>query len=346
MRWQAGVIIRWLMLVAMTFPGFAFAENGPQVLKSARDAFEYGDYARTARTLGGQATRDRFPLEADRVEAYRLLGLSYFYLFKKKPSDSSLKANAQEAFFDLLKQDPDFELDPFYTPPEAVSFFDQVRRDNETYLEPIRTRRLARLREQKLEDDARLEAERRRREELLTVSQAPPIIIERELERPLILVALMPFGIGQFQNNDTRTGIAFLSGELISAALSIVSWSLIELMRDPDSGRYSSELYGYANTLQSVKYWSAGTFYGLWLAGAIHAGVRMEPVRVVREGTVDPPSAAPIGPLAPRTLEPPDPLLPTPRAPPRSETPPAPHILDAPTSAEPDDKNSIESTED
>lgn len=330
MQWRMSVIIRWLMVVVVSCPGFAFADDGPQILKMARDAFEYGDFARTARTLGGQATRDRFPLEADRIEAYRLLGLSYFYMFKKKPSDQSLKASAQEAFFDLLKQNPDFELDPFYTPPEAVSFFDQVRRDNETYLDPIRTRRQSRLREQKLEDDARREAERRRREEQLTIPQAPQLIIERELERPSFLVAMMPFGVGQFQNNDTRTGIAFLSGEIVSAALSIISWSLIELMRDPESGRYSSELYGYANTLQSIKYWSAGTFYGLWLVGAVHAGVRFEPVRVVREGTVDLPSAAPLGPLTPRMLEQQEALFPALRARPQSETPPTPQLLDAP----------------
>lgn len=329
MKWRTSLVVRWLLVAAMACPNIVRADESAQLLKMARDAFEYGDFARTARTLGGQATRARFPLEADRIEAYRLLGLSYFYLFKKKPSDLSLKENAQEAFFDLLKQNPDFELDPFYTPPEAVSFFDDVRRNNEKYLEPIRVRRDARIREQQLEENARLEAERRRREEQFVVPQQPPLIVERELERPLFLAAMMPFGIGQFQNNDTKTGIAFLSGEIISAAISIISWSLIEMMRDPESGRYSPELYGYANTLQSVKYWSAGAFYGLWLAGAVHAGVRFEPVRVVREGTIDPPSAAPNGPLTPRIPETQEPLLPRPRP----EPPPPAQNLPSPESS-------------
>lgn len=301
---------RLVLLVVLAWAPAVSAADGAQLLKRARDAFEYGDFARAAQTLGGQATRARFPLESDRVEAYRLLGLSYFYLSKKTPSDAKLKAQAQEAFFDLLKQNPDYELDPFYTPPEAVSFFDEVRRQNETYLEPIRRRRHARLREQQLEEEARIEAERRRREEL-----QPPaprtVVIERELERRSLLVAVMPFGLGQFQNDDTRTGLAFLTSEIVAAAVSVLSWTLIELMRDPASGRFSPELYGYATTLQDVKYWSAGAFYALWAAGAIHAGVNYDPVRLVREGTVDtPPSAAPNGPLFPTVLPQPEPLVP------------------------------------
>lgn len=300
------VLLGATLVVALLLPPLAQADSGQRLLKQARDAFEYGDYARAAQTLGGQATREQFPQEAERIEAYRLLGLSYFYLSKQKPSDPTLRENAQEAFFGLLKQNPDFEFDPFYTPPEAVAFFDSVRRENEPYLEPIRVRRNARLREQQLEEDARLEAERRRREESPR-AEVRTVIVERELERPSFLVAMMPFGVGQFQNGDTRTGLGFLSGQLVSSALSIISWSLIELMRDPESNRYSAELYGYANTLQTIKYWSAGTFYALWVASAIHAGVRFEPLRVIGESTLAPPSAAPNGPLVPRPAPMPEP---------------------------------------
>lgn len=302
------------------------AQPSPDLLKQARDAFEYGDYARTVRLLDVGASQP-FAAETDRVEAFRLLGLSYFYLHKKNPTDPAMRTGAQEAFFDLLKQNPDFELDPFYTPPEAVSFFDRVRRDNESYLGPIRERRRARIREQQLEDEARRAAEARRRAEQRENVALRPLVIERELQQSSALVAFMPFGLGQFQNGDTRLGIALLASELVTAAVSMISWGLIEQLRD-SSGRFQAEsAYPLALRLETVKYVSAGLFYSLWVGGALEANLSFVPSKVVRETTLTPPSAAPD-----RALEPPLKLTPaTPPTPaPAVETPPAPEPAPAP----------------
>lgn len=110
------------------------------VLSRARAAMDSGDHRRAAdlalRVLraagaapeaapGGTAdaepgvttgaTIDR----PDRAEAWRLYGLALFFLERYRSSE--------RAFVEYLKLDTDGRLDPVLVPPEAVSFFEEVR---------------------------------------------------------------------------------------------------------------------------------------------------------------------------------------------------------------------------
>src|SRR5206468_2026550 len=95
----------------------------------------------------------------------------------------------------------DAELDPFYIPPGAVSFFNQVKKEAEPRLAPLRAQKRA---EQDVQKKAAAEeAERRRQRELeeerKRLQQISPSI-ERRVVQHEFWVTMMPFGLGQLQN--------------------------------------------------------------------------------------------------------------------------------------------------
>jgi hypothetical protein len=274
----------WLLLWALWLPAPARAQSPEELLKRAQDAFEYGDFKRTTQLLQGVPDGGALG-EGDRIEAWRLLGLSNYYLENK--------TEAENALFGLLKQNPDYQLDPFYVPPAAVSFFDEVRKRNEQYLAPIRERRRARLKALEEEEQLRVEADRRRKEEL---ARPPlPMLVERTTTQSSRLVASLPGGLGQFQNGNVPLGATLGALQLGAAIASIASYGLVEGLRG-DNGRFAPAVVERARSADGVKWWAAGAFYLLWLAGAVEAHVNYVPTRVVGETSV--PAPPPPGPAS------------------------------------------------
>src|SRR5207244_10842671 len=97
--------------------------------------FTYGAYPQASKLLSALVEVGRFESASLRAEAYRLLGLSLFY--------QGRKGEAYSAFLEFLFLDPDAQLDPFYVPPAAVSFFEQVKKEAEPKLAPIRAQKRA-----------------------------------------------------------------------------------------------------------------------------------------------------------------------------------------------------------
>src|SRR5260370_42466970 len=125
-------------------------------------------------------------------------------------------------------------------PPAAVSFFEQVKKEAEAKLAPIRAQKQAESeRRQKVAAD---EAERRRQRELeeerRRLQQLTPSVERRVVQREF-WVSMMPFGIGQLQNGDRTLGITLATAELIAGAASAGSALLIEGLRDP-SGHFNT----------------------------------------------------------------------------------------------------------
>lgn len=277
LRWMAS----WLVVLMLAAPRVSLAQGPDDLLKRAQDAFEYGDFKRTTQLLQGVPDGGTLG-ESDRIEAWRLLGLAYYYLDNKP--------EAENALFGLLKQNPDYQLDPFYVPPAAVSFFDEVRKRNEQYLAPIRERRRARFKALEEEEQLRADADRRRREEL--ARPALPTLIERTSTQSSRLVAFMPGGLGQFQNGNVPLGATLAALQAGTAIASIASYWLVEGLRG-DNGQFASTVIERARTADTVKWWTAGAFYLLWLAGVIEANVHYVPTRVVSETATPAPVVSP-----------------------------------------------------
>ena len=246
-----------------------------EAMNRARVTFEYGDYPQASRLLAALVEVGRFESVSLRAEAYRLLGLSLFY--------QGRKGEAYSAFLEYLFLDPDAQLDPFYVPPAAVSFFEQVKKEAEPRLAPIRAQK--RTEQEARQKAANEEAERRHQRELdeerRKLQQLSPSVERRVVQREF-WVSMMPFGIGQLQNGDRTLGIALATAELITGAASGGSALLIEQLRDSGTGRFNNHgpgttPYLTASRLNVVKWASAGIFYALWAAGAVHAAVRFKP---------------------------------------------------------------------
>jgi hypothetical protein len=206
-----------LLLLCCLLARPAFAVNATDRLERAADAYKSSNYEFVLKVLGPLDDVESFPEKLDLIRGLRLMGLSYFFL-KQLPS-------SHEAFYRLLRQDPDYQLDPFLDTDAAVKFFENVRQQENANLAPIR-----KFHEQQAEKEAQRKADELRRKSL-TVEGARAII-ERRVVQNSGLVAWMPFGLGQLQNGNTKLGIAFGIGEGITAISSIACYFAVEAMRE------------------------------------------------------------------------------------------------------------------
>jgi hypothetical protein len=258
--------------------------NPAETLRQAKNTFDYGNYASAAQMTDQLLTSRQLDRAADQEEAYRILGLSRFFLKQTAP--------AQNAFLNLLALDPDYQLDPFYVPPQAIAFFESVRTDNQALLQPIRDRRRA-THEAQLQEEAA-------RQKLL--SQTKP----GEAEQPKVtvvnvwrqtqhspLLALLPFGAGQFQNDSLKLGWTLLATEGVLAGTSIFGYAWYETHRLPD-GNFTSSDYSNAFIIRGVQIGTGAAFFAEWAFGVGEALYHYRPtVTVKEESTAPAPAAAP-----------------------------------------------------
>jgi hypothetical protein len=248
-------------------------------LRLAKATYEYGDYAGAAKLLEPLTEARSLERTQDQIEAYRLLGLSHYFL---NHADAAV-----HAFVDLLSLDPDFQLDPLYVPPQAVAFLDTVRRNNKDLLDPIRQRRRATL-------DAAAQEEAARQRFLSQGAAAPPRIIRERIDRPSKLVAWIPFGAGQFQNGDVGLGVTLAVTELVSvaAATSCYVW----IAASSQNGFFPSSTYPTALAVRGVQIGSEAAFVGLWAFGVIQALATLRPARIIPEEVPAEPNPTPASP--------------------------------------------------
>ncbi len=278
-------------------------------INRARRNFDYGDYPAVSRILTRLDVTAIESLEL-RVDAYRLLGLSLFYQGKR--------GEAYRAFLELLYLDPDFQMDPFYVPPAAAEAFNEVRRDAEAQLAPIRAQKRSEqeAKRRTLEEEAARRRQRELEDEQRKLTALAPVVERRVVTREF-WVTMLPFGVGQLQNGDRGLGIALATGQVVAGATSAGSALLIEGLRDSGTGKFGEGNYMLARRLNVAKWVGAGIFFALWMGGAIHAAVHFQPEstpidRLVTTGNA---ASAPTAPL-PEPALPNGPVLRKPPAPP------------------------------
>jgi tetratricopeptide (TPR) repeat protein len=258
------------------------APSAVEPMNKARATFEYGDYARAAQMLSALVEAGNFESPALRAEAYRLLGLALFY--------TGRKSEANNAFLEYLYLEPDAELDPFYFPPAAVSFFETVKKEAEPRLAPMRAQRRAEQEARK--KAAAEEAERRRQEDERKRLQTLQPSVERRVVQREFWVTMMPFGIGQLQNGDRTLGISLAVTEVVAVAASAGSALFIETLRDSTTGKFdtrgTASPYVLAQRLNVVKWVGAALFYALWAGGAVHAAIRYQPEQQLPDRLLQP----------------------------------------------------------
>jgi tetratricopeptide (TPR) repeat protein len=197
---------------------------------NAKNAYEAGQY-QTAVTRF-EALRAANPKNKGLAEeTNKLLAVSYLFLGNK--------TEAEKSFIEILTDDPDFALDPLIFPIDVIDFFSEVKARHAERLAALSAARAA-------EEEARRKAEEERLR-IQTEKLKRNVYINREVQRRSVLVALMPFGAGQFQNGHKVKGALFLTGEILLAAGSITTFILHERLRPAASEPIdsSSELSKY-----------------------------------------------------------------------------------------------------
>jgi hypothetical protein len=272
----------------------ARAEN--DLLKNARNTFEYGDYDHACNLAENLLASHQLVEERDLVEAYKIAGLANFFLNRLD--------TARRHLVSLLSVDPDYAMDPFLVPPAAVAFFDGVKRDNEALLEPLRQRRKAMAEQERLAEEAR----RKLLEENLMRQMEPnrPVLVER-VEVHTLLPNFVPFGAGQFAEGRTAMGALFAGTQLAGLATSVACFAKIESLRNP-FGRYAAADVGTVENLATAKWAGLGLFGASVVLGIADSLVNYQPTTRRIEALAQPPShpspapAAPGSPSLPHTL--------------------------------------------
>ena len=243
-------------------PSVAWA--GPaQALLEAENSFAFGEFKLVVEHLTPIIEPKRLLAGREQLaRALELLGLSHYYLGGEKPS--------RKYFEQLVRLEPERQLDPLFVPSPTVSFYEQIR----------------------LSLAADLAAERdtlrRRREAEAEAIRKSNLVVERvELRRNSYIVALLPFGAGQFQNDDTFQGALFLGTEVLAVGLSVGFDFAVSSLRLP-TGHFNSADVERAQRLQSAQVISGGLALGLMAAGVVHALLTFEETSELRRTTIAP----------------------------------------------------------
>ncbi len=245
-------------------------------VKRARDRYEFGAYADAAGAARELLARTPNLPEPIALEAWRILGLAEYQLGDK--------ASAREAFIHLLSIDPDQTLDPFLVPPPIVEFFDQVRAQAEPELAPLRERK------RQVREQERLAEEARRRllaEEQVRSGPPSKIIV---VEEHVYMLNFLPFGVGQFQNGDTTKGIIIAVSQVVFGAVNLGAIFVHNAIATDSSRRCSVSTptncsnppipdsdRDLLNSIDIVKYVSAGLFWGVYAYGVADSLVHYVP---------------------------------------------------------------------
>lgn len=257
----------WLIACALTaLPGLARANDFDQ-FQNARVAYESQNYELASDLFQGllsDAGGSSSPLV---VESRKYLAAAY--LFLGRPAD------AEAQLVRLLSAEPDYVLDPLAFPDEFVKLFAAVR----LQLEETRNRQSAERAQRDAEEAERKQlTERRERERLQRLIElAGTQRVEQLRSR---WVAMLPFGIGQFQNDNDGLGLvlAVTQGSLL--AIAVTSFALHESLRgeQPRADQLNEAELAEAS-FRYVNQISLGLFAAVAVTGIIDAQLRFKPSR-------------------------------------------------------------------
>ena len=257
-------LLRLFGLVALLYAQPAWA-NEFDDFQQARSAYEAADYNRAlalfSALVGGEVPR--LQNHSLVLESLKYLGATHLFLGQTEQSE--------ELFRRLLKLDRDYVLDPLAFPEEVQKVFARVKAELEVEVAAQREAELSAREQQVQREQARAAAEAERMRELVELART-----ERVEVRNSRWLALLPFGIGQFQNGHEGLGYLLLISEtLLTAAVmtTYVAHQSISCMSSLNANvcedaRFAERAYRYGNQA------SAGALALVAIAGILDAQIR------------------------------------------------------------------------
>jgi len=210
--------VKYLSIVVSVFffiisPTLAMSDEYTDFL-SAKNAFDAGEYEQTIKRFTNLLDAG-LKNHALILESHKLIAISCLFVEKKE--------QAETHFMELLTKAPNYQLDPLLYPIEVVDFFTKIKGKNKERLEELAKAQEEEAKQRKLQEEAR------QKEELEKLKRN--IYLEHTTKKGSLLVALMPFGAGQFQNKEIVKGSLFLTSEVILTGASIASYFLHQSLR-------------------------------------------------------------------------------------------------------------------
>jgi hypothetical protein len=206
-------------------------------------AYENGDYAGAVLKLSHILDDLKLSSIDKIIKAHSILGASYYFLDKE--------GHARGHFKTLLNFDPDFELPKDYFPPKVVALFEEVKGVK------------------KLEETA-LETQGSNPSSAIVKSRSGIDFEESRGKDPNTQNSyfnnFIPFGWGQYYNNQSGKGAIFLVGETVALLSAITTASIFKGIQKSD-GTFDNPSTG--NGLKSAFYASIATFSALAITGII-----------------------------------------------------------------------------
>lgn len=274
------------MAVAAAWPALAVTvlalASPSQEFERGRTAFLRGEYQRAINTLHPLLYPELLlESEEEVIQAHRLLGVSY--LFENKPDQ------ARNEFRKLLELAPDFRFDALLDPRRVVDFFNEVLREQQNELGDIE----ARLKKREAE-----------------LAKRNGRVVERTIERRSYLLNFVPFGAGQFQNQQASKGWLFFGAEAALAATSVAAFVAnfalhgirpqsgcldpVQPQMDGSSGvcptdRIDRAPENQSRNLTRIQVVSGGLFYAVAIWGIVDAIRHYKSESIVGEKLAGPP---------------------------------------------------------
>jgi tetratricopeptide (TPR) repeat protein len=189
------------------------------------------------------------------------------------------KDEALEQFKGVLLHNPEYQPDPLTFPTDVLDAFADARKKYRNEILAEKERKAREERERK--DREEREKDRQRRYLAAIEAQASQ---DRVTEHRNRWLAFVPFGVGQFQNNQRALGLGFLGAETALIAGTIVTFA-INRFAFVDRERERVALNDYvARQYQDRMNASAWVNYGMWIGlgvvaivGVIQANVAFVP---------------------------------------------------------------------
>ena len=203
-------------------------------------------------------------------------------------------AEAKETFEKLVVDDPNFEPDPLGFPGPAIDMYIDAR---SSLLEQIKEsqKNAARLAaEKKAQQDAEREAQERWLAQVKAQAGEEKITVRHSR-----LIATLPFGIGQFQNDQPILGWIFLGAEVAAIAGTAVTFGMYNYARGRaedtknDTSQRSPQYLQRANDIRVVNLSFTAGLVGIAAIGIAQAHIAFVPEAAEKKSRPLPPRETP-----------------------------------------------------
>jgi hypothetical protein len=258
--------VGWLLVLVLGALPARVRANDFDQFQNARAAYESLKYEVAADLFQGllasAPVMDRRPVV---IESRKYLAATYLFLGRKADAEAQLEL--------LLRAAPDYVLDPVAFPDEVATTFAAVktRLEQELARDQRERSRVATAQQGKQQLAADQEHGRLRR--LIELAS-----VERVEQVRSRWVAMLPFGIGQFQNDHSGLGLVLAVSEGSLLAIGTVTFILHESLRHQhptlalrDNARLAEAAFRYTNQI------SLGLFAAVAVTGIIDAQLRFTP---------------------------------------------------------------------